>query len=144
MGDTPQGTVGSNSCDFAVESLNSLTKLLGDDLSPDGQVSAVNSMLAVVSGVGPQNEVEGVLDVQIAGCHQLAMTLLASIGMCREHVEALAKLRRGGSQTVRVKHVHVYSGGQAIVVNVAHLRARGTGNRTESQPHAPGAENRKT
>jgi hypothetical protein len=29
--------------------------------------------------------------------------------------EALAKLKRGGEQTVGVEHVHVHSGGQAIV-----------------------------
>jgi hypothetical protein len=29
-------------------------------------------------------------------------------------VEALAKLRRGGEQTVRVEHVHVHAGGQAV------------------------------
>jgi hypothetical protein len=159
-----QGAVGSNSCDFAVESLNSLTKLLGGDLSPDSQVSAVNSMLAVVSGVAPQNEVEGVLAVQIAASHHLAMTLLARVGraehipvlesngnmalkllrISREHAEALAKLRRGGSQTVSVEHVHVHSGGQAIVGNVAHPGARGTRNKTDNQPHAPGAENGKT
>jgi Trk K+ transport system NAD-binding subunit len=121
-------------------------------------------MLAVVSGVAPQNEVEGVLAVQIAASHHLAMTLLARVGraehipvlesngnmalkllrISREHAEALAKLRRGGSQTVRVEHVHVHSGGQAIVGNVAHPGARGTGNKTDNQPHAPGAENGKT
>jgi hypothetical protein len=33
-------------------------------------------------------------------------------------VEVLAKLRRGGEQTVRVEHVDVHPGGQAIVGNV--------------------------
>ena len=33
-------------------------------------------------------------------------------------MEALAKLKRGGEQTVRVEHVHVHAGGQAIVGNV--------------------------
>ena len=32
--------------------------------------------------------------------------------------EALSKLKRGGEQTVRVEHVHVYPGGQAIVGTV--------------------------
>jgi hypothetical protein len=33
-------------------------------------------------------------------------------------VEALRRLRNGGSQTVRVEHVHVNEGGQAIIGNV--------------------------
>ena len=36
-----------------------------------------------------------------------------------------AKLKRGGEQTVRVEHVHVYSGGQAIVGAVSTQRAEG-------------------
>jgi hypothetical protein len=39
--------------------------------------------------------------------------------------EALAKLKRGGEQTVRVEHVHVYPGGQAIVGAVSTQRAQG-------------------
>ena len=42
-------------------------------------------------------------------------------------VEALAKLRRGGEQTVRVEHVHVYPGGQAVVGNVTHHGRPGVG-----------------
>ncbi len=33
-------------------------------------------------------------------------------------VEALRRLRQGGSQVVRVEHVHVNEGGQAIAGNV--------------------------
>ena len=33
-------------------------------------------------------------------------------------VEALRRLRQGGSQFVRVEHVHVNEGGQAIIGNV--------------------------
>lgn len=51
--------------------------------------------------------------------------------------EALAKLRRGGEQTVRVEHVHVHPGGQAIV---AASRTRGVGvggeNKNGEQPHS--------
>jgi hypothetical protein len=35
-------------------------------------------------------------------------------------VEALAKLKRGGEQTVRVEHVHVHPGAQAIVGTLQH------------------------
>jgi hypothetical protein len=33
-------------------------------------------------------------------------------------VEALRRLRHGGSQIVRVEHVHVNEGGQAVIGNV--------------------------
>jgi hypothetical protein len=41
--------------------------------------------------------------------------------------EALAKLKRGGEQTVRVEHVHVYHGGHAIVGAVSNRRVEGGG-----------------
>jgi hypothetical protein len=41
--------------------------------------------------------------------------------------EALAKVKRGGEQTVRVEHVHVYSGGQAIVGAVSNPKVEGGG-----------------
>jgi hypothetical protein len=40
-------------------------------------------------------------------------------------VEALARKRRKGDQNIRVKHVHVYAGGQAVVGNVSHRGGRG-------------------
>ncbi len=36
------------------------------------------------------------------------------LGVARQ-VETLRRLRNGGSQLVRVEHVHVHEGGQAIV-----------------------------
>jgi hypothetical protein len=40
-------------------------------------------------------------------------------------VEALARKRRKGQQNIRVKHVHVYAGGQAVVGNLSHREGRG-------------------
>lgn len=157
-------TFGSSSPEFAFEQLQQLIKLASSNLSPEAKEVAVNAMLATVAGVQPQNEMEGVLAVQMAATHQLAMTLLARVGRAehipvmetngnmalkllrtsREHAEALAKLRRGGNQTVRVEHVHVHSGGQAIVGSVAHSGGRGTSSKTLDQPHAPGEENADT
>ena len=37
-------------------------------------------------------------------------------------VEALRRLRNGGSQTLRVEHVHVNEGGQALIGNVSSER----------------------
>jgi len=42
-------------------------------------------------------------------------------------VEALAKIRRKGEQKVRVEHVHVHCGGQAIVGSISHSPGAGGG-----------------
>jgi hypothetical protein len=52
-------------------------------------------------------------------------------------VEALSRYRGKGQQKVVVEHVHVHSGGQAIVGNVApNAGGRGTPLKSEDQPHA--------
>jgi hypothetical protein len=95
----------------------------------------LNAVLAAVDGIEPNNEAEAMLAVQMAGCYQAAMKMLARVNeadtdeavqnyssaavkLMRTYttqLEVLTKLRRGGEQTVRVEHVHVYPGGQAIV-----------------------------
>src|SRR5688572_31218762 len=98
------------------------------------------------------------LGAQMAGTHALAMELLArarhaehvprtsdyvnlAVRLLRTYtaqMETLAKIRRKGGQTVRVEHVHVHEGGQAIVGNVnAADRAGGALNEIRGQPHAP-------
>jgi len=108
----------------------------------------------MVAGTNPANELEATLAVQIALTADAAALMLektrpsqsidafnaylnATTKLQRTmvaQVEALAKLQRGGAQSVRVEHVHVHQGGQAIVGAVttggraAHGRCR--------QPHA--------
>ncbi len=47
-------------------------------------------------------------------------------------VEALRRLRNGGSQTLRVEHVHVHDGGQAVIGNV-RSKAAGEGELSSSR-----------
>ena len=54
-------------------------------------------------------------------------------------VEALTKKRRKGEQNIKVKHVHVYAGGQAIVGNVSHRGGRGY-RKIEQQGYEPERE----
>lgn len=106
----------------------------------DGKLDNVrlDSLIAVIDGVRPANEIEAMLASQLAVTHSLALDFLIraknadqipqfdSAGRMAAkllvafagHVELLTKLQRGGNQTVRVEHVHVYPGGQAIVGNV--------------------------
>ncbi len=96
----------------------------------------VNAALAFIEGVRPRDEVEAALAVQAACTHAATMSVLSRFGgdyggqrtmtaganaiarlakAFATQVETLRRLRNGGSQVVRVEHVHVHEGGQAIV-----------------------------
>ena len=49
-------------------------------------------------------------------------------------MEVLAKVKRGGEQTVRVEHVHVYSGGQAIVGALTGIWREGESMKKRTKP----------
>ena len=94
---------------------------------------------AMIEAFAPRDEVEGALAVQAACTHGAAMAILARLdsgfGTERQiaaygstaarlmktfamQVELLHRLRHGGQQFVRVEHVHVNDGGQALIGNV--------------------------
>lgn len=123
----------------------------GDNISERG----FNRTLAVVRGIAPRDPVETMLAIQMAAVHD-AMLRSARYGLNSEslpqhdsamnamnklartfsaQVEALKKHRSAGEQTVRVEHVNVYPGGQAIVGNVN--RGEGVPLKTEAQSHEP-------
>lgn len=109
-----------------------------DDSTVRRSEQGINMALAVLDGAKPENEVEAMLIAQMVVSHDAAMNCLAQVGkghfidqtevfgnlavkLLRTYtaqVEALAKLRRKGEQTVKV--VHVYPGGQAVVGDVHH------------------------
>jgi hypothetical protein len=95
-----------------------------------------NTATALLTGIQSRNETEGMLGVQMIGCHNLAMAMLrratttdrvdflATYGHLAAKLlrtfslqtEALARLRgQTGQQTVRVEHVTIEAGGQAVV-----------------------------
>jgi hypothetical protein len=128
----------------------SLCQLIAAARLPGGNISeiAVNASLAFIEGAKPQGEIEGALVVQMACTHTAAMLVLGTF-TGREHerngslkaaaasrllrayatqVETLRRLRNGGSQVVRVEHVHVNEGGQALIGNVRKDGSGGEGN----------------
>ena len=139
---------------FAIQEL---VQLRSAATTSDGDINerTLNAYLAIVDGCRPRNELEALLASQAAVTHGLAMECLQraknadmapqfemggnmAVRLMRafgNHVELLKKLQRGTDQRVVVEHVHVHSGGQAIVGNVA------TGGRAnekfDHQPHAP-------
>jgi hypothetical protein len=100
----------------------------------------LNFMLAMVTGIEPRDQLEAMLAAQMAAVHNATMTFARRLNhvdnipqqdsaerafnkLARtfaSQMEALKRYRSAGNQTVRVEHVTVNEGGQAIVGNVAH------------------------
>ncbi|MGA3116679.1 MAG: hypothetical protein ABSF90_19840 [Syntrophobacteraceae bacterium] len=106
---------------------------------------AINIIAALMKGIAPKDEVEGMLVSQMVVCHKTGLELLREgrraeyvdncdrfIGMATKllrtftaQVEALKKYRSKGEQKVVVEHVHVHQGGQAIVGTITQTRGEG-------------------
>src|SRR5213079_166354 len=138
---------------LANQAISSLWSAHSDEAILARQRSATVEALI---GIGPKDELEGMLAAQLIAAHNAAMECYRR-AMLREQtfegrqqslsqgsklsrtsaalVEALNRHRGKGQQKVTVEHVHVHSGGQAIVGNV-----EGGGMRTNSEnlPHALG------
>jgi hypothetical protein len=130
--------LGTTSSDFVNASL---LQLQAAAQLPSGEISetATNAALALIEAAAPRNEIEGALAVQMACTHAATMSVLArfrcgggserrvvalttaAARLMRAYaaqVETLRRLRHGGDQYVRVEHVHVNDGGQAVIGNV--------------------------
>jgi hypothetical protein len=128
------GTSSSHFVDASLQQLIAAARLPGSGISE----IAVNSALAFIEAVAPRDEVEAALAIQMVCTHIAAMNILgrfavggserrtalfasASAKLLRAYAmqaEVLRRLRHGGSQIVRVEHVHINEGGQAVIGNV--------------------------
>jgi hypothetical protein len=124
----------------------------------------INRALAAVHGIGAKDEVEAMLAVQMVATQGAAVRALRllknsetvpqqdsngnlAVKLMRTftaQVEALQRNRGKGQQKVTVEHVHVHSGGQAVV-GVVENSGRGSQRKSEDQcdakqiAHAPQA-----
>jgi hypothetical protein len=149
--------LGTGDCEFAAGLLMQLA-----DVSRSGKVvtkQELNFLLSVVHGINPKDETEALLAVQMAAIHKatiVAATRLARVETIPQQdsasnmlnklartfasqVEALKKYRSAGEQTIKVQHVTVNDGGQAIVGNVS--QGGGGTAKNGGQPHGPSAAN---
>ncbi len=133
--------LGTTSSDFVNASL---LQLQAAARSPFGSISEmhINAALAMIEAAAPKDEIAGALAVQMACTHTAAMAILANLDgrlgterriatfasaaarLLRAYamqVEVLRRLNNGGQQFVRVEHVHVNDGGQAVIGNVKKL-----------------------
>ena len=127
--------LGTTSSDFVNASLFHIQSACR---SPWGGISelSMNAVLAMVEAAAPKDEIEGALAVQMACTHTAAMAVLAKLDAAfatERHIAAFGsaaarlmrayaiqvevprRLRTGGQQFVRVEHVHVNDGGQAVI-----------------------------
>jgi hypothetical protein len=153
-------TLATGDYEFAGGLLTQLT-----DASRSGKIATkqeLNFTLSVVRGINPRDETETLLAAQMAAVHNATMmaarrlnhvetipqqgsasTMLNKLARTfASQVEALKKYRSGGEQTIKVQHVTVNEGGQAIVGNVS----QGGGGSSENggQPHEPCAANERS
>src|SRR5918911_32971 len=142
----------------STEAVDTLISQLANAVAPGSEISEaqLNGALATVHGIAPQDEAEAMLAVQMVATHTAALAALqkARTAEYREslnswgnlatkllrtytaQLETLAKYRRRGSQTVRVEHVNVAPGGQAIVGPVTHMAGGGGRDRSGDQARA--------
>jgi len=138
---------GTRSSDFVNASLLQLQTAAR---LPSGGISeiALNAALAMIEAADPKDEIVGALAVQMACTHTATMAVLARLGggggterrvaglgsaaarLLRAYsgqVEVLRQLRHGGHQSMRVEHIHINDGGQAVIGNVQPARSGASG-----------------
>ena len=98
----------------------------------------MNAALSMIETAKPEGEMEAALIIQMACTHAAAMAVLSRIGGAHGgdrhvammaaaasrllrafaiQVETLRRLRAGGSQYMRVEHIHIGSNSQAVIGN---------------------------
>jgi hypothetical protein len=138
---------------LANQTIQTLWLKHSDKETSDHQLSAT---VAGLVGIGPKDELEGMIAAQLLAAHNAAMECYrrAMIGEQsfegrRENLSQANKLSRTyavlldalnhhrgkGQQKVTVEHVHVHSGGQAVV-GMVETPGGGDRPKSEEQPHA--------
>lgn len=146
-------TLGTSSDDVVTSTLNNLGRAIHPAFPAVGDV-ALSAALAMVGAAEPRNELETALAVNAAAAHQTALKLIekscsadapfASAALaaaaarlmraCSDQILALDRLRRKADQVISVEHLHVHSGGRAIVANEVHPRGV---KKNAGRPHRP-------
>lgn len=137
--DRLKAALGTTSSDFVNATL---IQIQNASRTPSGGISetSVNAVLAFVEAAEPKNEMEAALAVQMACTHAVAMAVLSRLGgghggdrhvalmaaagarllrAFATQVDAMRRLRNGSSQYMRIEHVHLEPGAQAVIGNMA-------------------------
>jgi hypothetical protein len=148
---------GSRSGEFTFILANQVCRALVEAEDPRLRAVQHEAALAALEEIGPRDPIEGMLAAQIVAAYDAAMMCLHLMAQeqrlgvretslnqanklmrsCAALVEALNKHRGKGQQVVRVEHVTVQAGGQAIVGAVS--QGGGDGGGSDERSHAKGA-----
>jgi hypothetical protein len=148
---------GSRSDDWNNALLNQCADALGiAHFAEEDRDRLCRATILGLAGINPKDELEGMIAAQLIAGHNAAMdcfrratlpgqsfegrreNLTQANKLSRTYaalLDALNRHRGKGQQKVTVEHVHVHSGGQAIVGAVRTPRGRVRQN-SEAQPHA--------
>jgi hypothetical protein len=155
---TDQELTGSKRCGFAnqlfVDLMNTVRQHDNDE---EKSLEAMQAAADAMAGIAPRDETEGMLAAQMVACHLASMECFRRAMLPNQplqarqlnlnyggklartyalHMEALDKHRGKGQQTVRVEHVTVNAGGQAIVGAVNQSPVGGGTSKPKERPHA--------
>ncbi len=131
---------GTNDPELAQWLLNQVceTLWLPAELSDEERLQRFQPVIAVLCGIKPQDEVEGMLATQMVATHAAAMECLRRsmiqdqdfkghdnnlrhaeklMSIFAKQLETLNRNRGKGQQKITIEHVNVESGGQAMVGN---------------------------
>lgn len=137
-----KGALGTTSSDFVNATL---MQIQNASRLPSGGISemSVNAVLAFIEATEPKNEMEAALAIQMACTHAVAMTVLSRAGGAHggdrhvalmaaasarllrafaAQVEAMRRLRNGGTQVIRVEKIEVSDTAQAVIGNISLQR----------------------
>ena len=133
-----KAALGTTSSDFVNATL---VQIQNASRLPSGGISetSVNAVLAFIEGAEVKNEVDAALAIQMACIHAVTMAVLSRAGgahggdrhvaimaaaaskLARAYaiqVETLRRLRAGGSQYMRIEHIHIEPNAQAVIGNI--------------------------
>ena len=136
--DRLKAALGTTSSDFVNATL---VQIQNASRMPSGGISetSVNAVLAFIEAAEPRNEIEAALAIQMACTHAVTMAVLSRAGGAyggdrhaaimasagarllnafTAQVEAMRRLRNGGTQVIRVERIEVAETAQAIIGNV--------------------------
>jgi len=136
--DRLKAALGTTSSDFVNATL---VQIQNASRMPSGGISetSVNAALACIEAAEPKNEIEAALAIQMACTHAVTMAILSRAGGAyggdrhvalmasavarllkafATQVEAMRRLRNGGTQIIRVERIEVSETAQAIIGNI--------------------------
>lgn len=139
-------TTGTHDRDLWLKSLLCCQKATPRSGEEESDKALTNASFAMMRGINPKDELEGMLALQMVATHNMAMEMAERClikgqtvdGVDRNvnrmtkltrsfttQMEALNRYRGKGQQKMTVEHVHVNEGGQAIIGDVNNTEGGG-------------------